>query len=68
MRNNGVDAERFIDFYTSNGWKIGGKSKMKDWEAAVRTWESRHREDAASVKAKDTPTPVRNVTGVRRKF
>ena len=37
-RNNGVDAERFIDYYTSNGWQVG-KNKMKDWKAAVRTWE-----------------------------
>lgn len=32
-----VDAERFIDYYTSNGWKVG-KNPMKDWKAAVRTW------------------------------
>ncbi len=37
-RNNGVDAERFIDFYSSKGWMVG-KNKMKDWKAAVRTWE-----------------------------
>ena len=37
-RQNGVDAERFIDYYTSNGWQVG-KNKMKDWKAAVRTWE-----------------------------
>lgn len=37
-RNNNVDAERFIDYYTSNGWFVG-KNKMKDWKAAVRTWE-----------------------------
>lgn len=37
-RKNKVDAERFIDFYTSKGWKIG-KNPMKDWKAAVRTWE-----------------------------
>jgi hypothetical protein len=37
-RKNGVDAERFIDYYTSNGWLVG-KNKMKDWKAAVRTWE-----------------------------
>ena len=37
-RQNGVDAERFIDYYTSNGWFVG-KNKMKDWKAAVRTWE-----------------------------
>lgn len=37
-RKNNVDAERFIDYYTSNGWQVG-KNKMKDWKAAVRTWE-----------------------------
>ena len=33
-----VDAERFVDFYTAKGWFVG-KSPMKDWKAAVRTWE-----------------------------
>ena len=37
-RNNTVDAESFIDFYESKGWMVG-KNKMKDWKAAVRTWE-----------------------------
>ena len=37
-RNNNVDAQHFIDYYTSNGWLVG-KNKMKDWKAAVRTWE-----------------------------
>lgn len=37
-RNNTVDAERFIDYYESNGWKVG-RNKMKDWKAAVRSWE-----------------------------
>lgn len=37
-RGNSVNAERFIDYYTSNGWKVG-KNPMKDWRAAVRTWE-----------------------------
>lgn len=37
-RGNNVDAERFVDYYTSNGWKVG-KNPMKDWKAAVRTWE-----------------------------
>lgn len=40
-RNNNVDPERFVDYYTSNGW-IVGKNKMKDWKAAVRTWERRN--------------------------
>lgn len=32
-----VDAERFVDFYESKGWKVGN-TPMKDWQAAVRTW------------------------------
>ena len=37
-RKNNVDAERFINYYTANGWKVG-KNPMKDWKAAVRSWE-----------------------------
>lgn len=40
-RGNNIDAEHFIDYYTANGWKIGGKTPMKDWKAAIRTWEKR---------------------------
>ena len=37
-RNNNVNAEQFYDYYESNGWKVG-KNSMKDWKAAIRTWE-----------------------------
>ena len=37
-RKNNVDPERFVDFYASKGWLVG-KSKMRDWRAAVRSWE-----------------------------
>jgi len=37
-RNNTVDPERFVDFYSAKGWMIG-KNKVKDWKACVRTWE-----------------------------
>lgn len=37
-RKNHVDAQQFVDFYTSKGWLVG-KAKMKYWKAAVRTWE-----------------------------
>lgn len=37
-RKNCVNAEKFVDYYESNGWKVG-KNAMKDWKAAVRTWE-----------------------------
>jgi hypothetical protein len=37
-RKNNIDYQRFFDFYVSKGWMVG-KNKMKDWQAAVRTWE-----------------------------
>ena len=37
-RKNNVDPERFMAYYTFNGWKVG-KNPMKDWKAAVRSWE-----------------------------
>ena len=37
-RGNAVDAGKWWDFYASKGWLVG-KAKMKDWKAAVRTWE-----------------------------
>jgi hypothetical protein len=37
-RKNTVDHEKWFDFYSSKGWMIG-KNRMKDWKAAVRTWE-----------------------------
>lgn len=39
-RQNNVDPEQFFNFYEAKGWMIG-KSHMKDWRAAVRTWEQR---------------------------
>lgn len=38
QRGSRVDARKFIDFYTAKDWMIG-RSKMKNWQAAVRTWE-----------------------------
>lgn len=41
-RGNDVDPETFVDFYTSKGWKVG-RNPMKNWKAAVRTWEKRNK-------------------------
>ena len=42
-----VDAEHFVDYYTSNGWRVG-RNPMKDWKATVRTWASRDRAQNAA--------------------
>lgn len=50
-RGNDVDPQAWIDYYTSNGWKVG-RNCMKDWRAAVRTWE-RNEKGIAEMDEKD---------------
>jgi len=38
LGKTGVDAEKWHAHYSANGWMVG-RNKMKDWKAAVRTWE-----------------------------
>lgn len=42
--NYNVDSERFINYYDSNGWMVG-KNKMKDWQATIRSWNSKNKQD-----------------------
>jgi hypothetical protein len=46
VRNRGspIDPEAFVAHYESNGWKVGGKAPMKNWKAAIVTWEKRESE------------------------
>ena len=61
-RNNNVDPDRFINFYTSNGWKVG-KNSMKDWKAAVRTWEKNNgvRNDVRRAPDKDSTDEIKRL-------
>lgn len=49
-RGNGIDPDQFVNFYESKGWKVGN-SPMKDWRAAVRTWEQRDKTGGKTVAA-----------------
>ena len=56
-RNNNVDPERWFNYYTSNGWKVG-RNPMKDWKAAVRTWERDDRPQTIPQKKEETFTDL----------
>jgi predicted phage replisome organizer len=59
-RNNNIDANQFYDYYESNGWKVG-KNSMKDWKAAVRTWErSEYRKPNSKKNSKEDAINVVN--------
>ena len=59
-RNNNVDAQHFFDYYESNGWRVG-KNSMKNWQAAVRTWErSEYRKPNSKKNSKEDAINVVN--------
>lgn len=53
-------AQRFMDFYTSNGWKVG-KNQMKSWKAAASGWISRDKEKQRTQPKADTTRSVEDV-------
>ena len=63
-RQNAVDPQRFIDYYTARGWKLN-KTSMKDWKAAVRTWEGKQRDSAAAQRSSldETRAVLRRIAG-----
>ncbi|MCR5123415.1 MAG: DUF6291 domain-containing protein [Ruminococcus sp.] len=49
-RENGIDAQYFIDYYSARGWKVG-RNPMTDWKAVVRNWERRDSKDTKDTKS-----------------
>lgn len=58
-RNNGVDPEKWTNHYAAKGWMIG-KNKMKDWKAAVRTWERSEKGGKPNGSTKQNPRSIEN--------
>ena len=56
-RQNCIDAQSFVDFYESKGWMVG-KNRMKDWKAAVRTWERQRQNNPKVTIGKTTKKPI----------
>lgn len=56
-----VDAGNFIDYYEANGWKVG-RNLMKDWRAAVRTWQQREQADNRTRRTTGKPQQSNGVT------
>ena len=61
-RNNGLNAANFVDFYTANGWSQGRGKPIRDWKAAVRTWEGREKHGRNDHRTRCDDTPIAGVT------
>lgn len=71
-RKNTIDPHRFFDHYESTGWKVG-KNPMKDWQAAIRTWEKntffdKSREGQTIVQAKPSYRTCPKCSGIVNNF
>lgn len=65
-RSNGINAGAFVDFYQSKNWMVG-KNKMKDWMAAVRTWEKRGNGNETNQRTRQSGTALeRFEAGLKR--
>ncbi len=60
-RNNSVDPEAFVDFYSANGWKLSNGNAMQDWQSAVRNWERRDRDKPKSQQPQKKQDPAHRI-------
>lgn len=65
-RKSKIDPERWYDYYQSNGWMVG-KTKMKDWQASIRTWERNLEQNKQSSKYK-TSMGTRSTTKHKHRY
>lgn len=61
QKSTETEANKFFNYFQSNGWKIGGKAPMRDWQAAARNWLL----NAAQFSATPTTKQVQNIPGVK---
>ena len=65
-RDNFIDPQHFIDYYEARNWMLG-KTKMKDWKAAVRTWEQRNGTKPGAKRINTAEVDTADLDRIRRK-
>lgn len=68
LKSTEIEADKFYNYFQSNGWKVGGKAPMQDWQAAARNWvlNAPAFSKPQKVIATDQPTPGQlNTTGIK---
>ncbi|TDD99399.1 transcriptional regulator [Flavobacterium cellulosilyticum] len=71
QNNSEIEAEKFFNHFQSNGWLVGGKSKMKDWKAAARNWilnAQKFNPITKQMQNNSTPTPGNLQTTIHKNY
>ena len=71
QQNTETEANKFFNYYSSIGWLIGGKTKMKDWKAAARNWMINTAKFGANVSKSDynsQPKPMHLHTATQKNY
>lgn len=71
QQNTETEANKFFNYYSSIGWLIGGKTKMKDWKAAARNWMLNTAKFAANAPKSDynsQPKPMHLHTSTHKNY
>jgi hypothetical protein len=66
--NSEIEAEKFYNHFQSNGWLVGGKSKMKDWNAAARNWMLNAQKFNSQNKNNSNPKPGNLQTTIQKNY
>ena len=68
-RHNGINAQDFYDYYESCGWVVGRCAKrMKDWQSAVRYWETSRKRDSKDARQTELDFQVKETNDLRKKY
>ena len=68
MNTDENEAERFFNHFQSNGWLVGGKSKMKNWQASAKNWIMNLQSFTPIQVAAATPVPGNLKTSNQKKY
>lgn len=69
--SSSIEANKFFNYYSSIGWLIGGKTKMKDWKAAARNWMLNTNKFAANTPKSEynsQPKPMHLHTPIQKNY
>lgn len=68
QKSTATEAEKFYNYFQSNGWKVGGKAPMKDWKASARNWLINAQNFKKNTNSNQPPQPPVVKSGIQKNY